>query len=765
MIIDRNVSRFVVFSEDSILNALNKISANKEGVIFTVSEGGILEGALTDGDLRRWLIGTDQIDINQSVSSIINKNIIHARFDSQPQSIARLLDNRCKAVPLVDGQHRIIAIAFGHHKAIEIGGRVISEEDPAFVIAEIGNNHNGSLDLAKQLIDEAVRAGADCAKFQMRSLSKLYKNPQDTVDDTADLGTQYTLDLLSRFQLKDEELFAAFDYCHTQGIIPLCTPWDEESLEKLDRYGLEAFKVASADFTNYDLISAIAKTRKPMLCSTGMTTEAEIKQGIAHLRNLAAPFVLLHCNSTYPAPFKDINIKYMLHLQREGECLVGYSGHERGINIAISAVALGAKVIEKHFTLDRTMEGNDHRVSLLPDEFAQMMAGIRETEAALGNVEERSVSQGEMMNRENLAKSLIAAVDIPPGTEITADMIEVKCPGQGLQPNRKGELIGRRIQSEKKAGDFFFPSDLGSGRVKPQDFSFPLAWGMPVRYHDLHKMVSLTNMDLVEIHLSYKDMEVDLSDYFGNPLGLDLVVHTPELFAGDHTLDLCSTNHDYRQRSLSEMQRVVDIARELSGHFTTSAPIRLVTNVGGFSHDSHLGPGGTAALYEILEDSLSKLDTEGVEIIPQTMPPFPWHFGGQQFHNLFVDPVEISDFCRRNGTRICLDVSHSKLACAHHGWSFSEFVNQVAPYTAHLHLADAAGVDGEGLQIEEGDIDWRALAQQVLQQMPGASFIPEIWQGHKNDGEGALKALQRLEKHFKQAQNRIADTIYAAVGE
>ena len=366
MIIDRNISRFVVFSEDSILNALSKISANKEGVIFSVSEGGILQGVLTDGDVRRWLIGTEQIDLNSSISEIINKNIVLAQHDDQPQAILRLLDSRCKAVPLVDQQHRIVAIAFGHDKAIEIGGRIISEDDPAFVIAEIGNNHNGSLELAKKLIDEAVRAGADCAKFQMRSIEELYRKSRNSGDDSADLGTQYTLDLLSRFQLSDDELFAAFDYCHKKEIIPLCTPWDQASLAKLDRYGLEAFKLASADFTNYDLMASIASTRKPMLCSTGMSSEAEIKQGIAKLRSLAAPFVLLHCNSTYPAPFKDLNIKYMLHLQRQGDCLVGYSGHERGTNVAIGAVALGAKVIEKHFTLDRSMEGNDHRVSLLP---------------------------------------------------------------------------------------------------------------------------------------------------------------------------------------------------------------------------------------------------------------------------------------------------------------------------------------------------------------------------------------------------------------
>ena len=373
-------------------------------------------------------------------------------------------------------------------------------------------------------------------------------------------------------------------------------------------------------------------------------------------------------------------------------------------------------------------------------------------EAALGNVEERDISQGEMMNRENLAKSLIAAVDIEAGTTVTADMIDVKCPGQGLQPNRKSDLLGQCLRAPKKAGDFFFPSDLGVGRVETRNFSFPIRWGVPVRYHDLEKMISLTNLELVEIHLSYKDLEIDLADYFHRHLDLGLIVHTPELFAGDHTLDLCSTDEAYRQQSLNEMQRVIDITRQLSEFFASSSPICMVTNVGGFSHDHHLDASGRSVLYERLEDSLSKLDLSGVELIPQTMPPFPWHFGGQQFHNLFVSPLEIVDFCNRNNMRTCLDVSHSKLACNHHGWSFAEFVGLVAPHTAHLHLADAAGVDGEGLQIDEGEIDWVLLADQILRYMPNATFIPEIWQGHKNDGEGARRSLVRLEQHFDKAK-------------
>ncbi len=750
MIIERSFSGYVVFSEDTILNALNKISENKERLIFVVSESGNLEGALSDGDLRRWLISTPDINLQKPIREIMNTDIRWASMDDSPEDISQLIEGKYTAIPLVDANKRMIAVAFCRHAEIEIAGRIISKNSPVFIIAEIGNNHNGSLERAKLLIDKVVSSSADCAKFQMRSMDQVYKNSGSTEDDSADLGAQYTLDLLSKFQLSDEQLFEAFDYCYERGIIPLCTPWDEESLAKLEDYGLQGYKLASADFTNYELISAIAQTRKPFFCSTGMSTEREIIDGISKLKSLGSPFVLLHCNSTYPAPFKDINLKYMLHLEQQGQCLVGYSGHERGINVAIAAVSLGARVVEKHFTLDRNMEGNDHKVSLLPNEFSRMVIGIRQIEKALGTVDERKLTQGEMMNRENLAKSLVASVDIQAGATITENMIEVRSPGQGLQPNRKNELIGCVLPTAKKIGDFFFSSDIGTARTQAKDYEFPHKWGVPVRYHDMMKMLEMSNMDLLEIHLSYKDMSLDFKKYIKVPIDVGLTVHSPELFEGDHTLDLCSLDDTYRKRSVVEMQQVINLTRELSESFNNQLPTCIVTNVGGFSHDSHIEVAQTLDLYNLLKDSFSELDMDGIEIIPQTMPPFPWHFGGQQFHNLFVDAESIVQFCKKNSMRVCLDTSHSKLACNHGNWSFTDFVRKVAPYTAHMHLADATGVDGEGIQITDGEIDWLAFADLAVDLMPNATFIPEIWQGHKNNGEGAWIALEGLERYFKK---------------
>lgn len=398
MFIDRNLTKYIVFAEDSIINALQKISDNKSRIIFSVTESGVLEGVVTDGDFRRWLVNQNIIDLNQPVSRIANKNFKSASFQEPPEKIQSYFSDQIEFVPLLDRNRHLVAVARKQPDSIKIGKFTIDAKSPVFVIAEIGNNHNGSLELAKKLIDLAVESGADCAKFQMRNLRSLYRNAGNANDVSEDLGSQYTLDLLSRFQLDPEEMFAAFNYCEGRNIIPLCTPWDLESLFLLEEYGMQAYKVASADLNNHDLLVALAKTGKPLICSTGMSTEQEIIEATALLKRLGAMYVLLHCNSTYPAPFKDVNLAYLDRLREISECPVGYSGHERGINVALAAVAKGAKVIEKHFTLDKSMEGNDHKVSLLPEEFTAMVQGIRQVEQALGTASERRLSQGELMS-------------------------------------------------------------------------------------------------------------------------------------------------------------------------------------------------------------------------------------------------------------------------------------------------------------------------------------------------------------------------------
>jgi sialic acid synthase SpsE/endonuclease IV len=746
MIVEKNIKSFIVLKDDTIEFALNKITENKSGHVVIVDGTGIPVGVLTDGDFRRWLLLTLNNDLSQPVDVVANKNFKFFNESVSLDYIIELFNEQISFIPLVDNRGRLVAIANSSNLTFTIGSHIISETTPTFTIAEIGNNHNGNLDLAKKLIDEAVMAGADCAKFQMRSMKSMYRNNKSDED----LGAEYTLDLLSRFQLSNENLFRAFDYCNKKGIIPLCTPFDLESLNALEGYGIMGYKLASADLTNHDLIFKMADTRKPLICSTGMSTESEITSAVKLLRSKGANYALLHCNSTYPAPYKDINLNYLPHLKKLGhDCEIGYSGHERGYMVPIAAVAKGARIIEKHFTLDRNMEGNDHRVSLLPDEFKEMVISIKAVEQAFGNGETRQITQGEMMNREFLAKSVIASRVINEGDIISENDLEIKSPGKGIAPYRKKELIGKVAKRNFNIGDFFFDDDIEENKVESRSYNFKMPFGIPVRYHDLKTIINKSNFDLLEFHLSYKDMELDPVQFL-DPEGynLDLVIHSPELFAEEHIMDLCSEDLEYRSRSIAELQKVINITRKIKPYFKKANRPKIIINAGGSTQDGFISLDKRAEKYEMIANALNSLDSEGVEIIPQTMPPFPWHFGGQRYHNLFMDADDIVKFCRQNNTRICLDISHSKLLCNHKHESFKEFLEKVSQFAAHIHMVDALGVDGEGLQINEGDIDFSLVASVFHEKCPKASFIPEIWQGHKNDCKGFWVALERLEKHF-----------------
>ena len=240
-------------------------------------------------------------------------------------------------------------------------------------------------------------------------------------------------------------------------------------------------------------------------------------------------------------------------------------------------------------------------------------------------------------------------------------------------------------------------------------------------------------------------MDLDPAGYLLGTYPAGFVVHAPELFSGSRLMDLATPDEAYRNYSVRETQRVIDITRELRKYFPKEQRPMIVANVGGFTMDEPLPTSAIQGYYERFAGSLNELNFEGVELIPQTMAPFPWHFGGQRYQNIFVKADEIVNWCQRLNLRMCFDVSHSLLTCNHLGVDFYDFAAQVAPVTAHLHLGDAKGLNGEGLQVGEGDIDFDRLGAILKTSSPRASFIPEIWQGHKNGGEGFWVALERLE--------------------
>lgn len=725
-------------SVSEIFSALEKF---KNKVVFLEDENRILSGSITDGDLRRFFLKTGEIDSKTPAKELMNSDVYYIHNTSIDKLPINGLLEKYGEIPVVDEKRHIIRILSNERTYFSFGATWTTDKGEPFVIAEIGNNHQGDLNTAMELIKSAKNSGADCAKFQMRTMSSLYRESKKSND----LGAEYTLDLLSKFQLSDEELYQCFDYCRDAGMMPLCTPWDTESLSKLEAYGMEGYKVASADFTNYELLDALVLTGKPLIISTGMSTELECVQTVDFLNKRTSNFILLHCNSTYPTPFKDVNLKYMETLRRISKAPVGYSGHERGTSVAIASAALGAVVIEKHLTFDKLQEGNDHKVSLTPGEFKQMVQGIREVSSSLGTSIERTLTQGELMNRENLAKSIVAKKHISPGEVFIEDMFIFRSPGQGLQPNRMFELLGKRAQREIEVGDFLFQSDIDEKNFVFNKFKFIRPFGVPVRYGDYLYMKRVSNISFVEFHLSYQDL--DLNDPIEGYHDFGYSVHAPELFADDHLLDLASADEDYRNKSVMNLQRTIETARNLRKHFNQARDPILIVNVGGWSQDGFLQKDDIQEKTHLLKTSLAEIDFTGVELAIQTMPPFPWHFGGQQYHNLFVDSEFIDKFCSDTGHKICLDVSHSMMSCNFLKVDFlNEYYPKIKNHVNYMHIVDAKDVDGEGVQIGLGDVPFKDLCNLLNNDLPEVPFVPEVWQGHKDLGAGFWDALVFLEK-------------------
>ena len=315
-----------------------------------------------------------------------------------------------------------------------------------FIIAEAGVNHNGSLELAKKLIDVAVVAGADAVKFQTFKAENLVsKNAQK-----ADYQKQTTnseesqFDMIKKLELNVQTHKILMDYCKEKNIMFLSTPFDHNSIELLNDLGLEIFKIPSGEITNLPYLRHIGKLNKKVILSTGMADIGEIEDALDILISSGTKkenIIVLHANTMYPTPVEDVNLKAMVTIGNTFDIAYGYSDHTLGIEVDIAAVALGACCIEKHFNLDCTMEGPDHKASLEPDELKAMVKAIRNIELALGSSVKKP-SKSEIPNMQIARKSIVAKVDIKKGEIFSADNLTIKRPGNGINPMRWYEIVG-----------------------------------------------------------------------------------------------------------------------------------------------------------------------------------------------------------------------------------------------------------------------------------------------------------------------------------
>lgn len=315
-----------------------------------------------------------------------------------------------------------------------------------FIIAEAGVNHNGSVELAKKLIDAAVEAGADAVKFQTFKAEKLVsKNAQkaEYQKQTTDKA-ESQFDMIKKLELDEATHHELMSYCKSKNILFLSTPFDHDSIELLNDLGLEIFKIPSGEITNLPYLRHIGKLGKEVILSTGMADIGEIEDALDILIEAGTKkenITVLHANTMYPTPMEDVNLKSMVTIGNTFDIAFGYSDHTLGIEVDIAAVAMGASCIEKHFTLDKTMEGPDHKASLEPDELIAMVKAIRNIELALGSCIKKP-SKSETPNMQIARKSIVAKTVIKKGELLSEENIAIKRPGNGINPMRWDEIVG-----------------------------------------------------------------------------------------------------------------------------------------------------------------------------------------------------------------------------------------------------------------------------------------------------------------------------------
>ena len=322
------------------------------------------------------------------------------------------------------------------------------------IIAEAGVNHNGSLELAKQLVKKAYEAGVDYVKFQTfkseKVVSKNAKKADYQIENTGK-KEESQLEMVKKLELSYDDHQILIDYCNELGIKFFSTAFDFDSIEYLHSLGLGLWKIPSGEVTNYPFLKRIAAYNEKTILSTGMCDMEDVRAAVNALYKNGLSkenLILLHCNTEYPTPFEDVNLKAMDALRNEFGVEVGYSDHTKGIEVPIAAVALGATVIEKHFTLDRNMEGPDHKASLEPDELKAMVSAIRNIEQAVGGDGTKHVSESERKNIAIARKSIVAACDIKEEEVFTEQNLTVKRPGSGISPMRWEEVLGMKAKRD-----------------------------------------------------------------------------------------------------------------------------------------------------------------------------------------------------------------------------------------------------------------------------------------------------------------------------
>ena len=748
LVIDTNYA-YTCLDTTPISSVLQLLGDSNYLSVVVVTSDNQLAGIISNGDIIRNL-STEHSSIDTlKALDLMNKYPTFLPMESHADSIEHLLAKKIRVVPIIDDNHHLVSVAYYGSKSFFISTTNISEANAdIYSIAEIGVNHQGDTEEAISLIRAAHDAGFNAVKFQFRD-DDLYCS-RDSFDE--DLSVQYIQDELKRVNLTFEDEVLLVSFAKQLNLHVIVTPFTHKALERATKLNIDALKIASCDLTNIPLIQKCIDTGLPLILSTGMSFEHEIISTASFVSARTSNYIFLHCNSTYPAPPSDINLAYIPRLSEITSNIVGYSSHDGDVSIPLSSISLGARCIEVHITSDKKSIGTDHQASLPVNELKQFVSSISSIALAIGSSKPRVPSQGEVANKFTLSKSLCYAHNFAKNHSLSADDLVLRSPGDGFSYSEILSFLNKPLMRDVQKFSMLSSSDFESPKLiaadseieKPQ---FPHAnWGIPVRYRDYKSLHNKFNAPVYEFHMSSKDLLLDPSDFVDINNGSNCVVHAIEQYNDGFILDLCSLDDGIRLESVKRLTNLVNHSLRLAEFFPSTANPKIVVNVGGFTSNNFASASLRDSMLKSFDLSVSALKPlmSSCTLLPQTMPPYPWHQGGRSFHNLCTSVETLKYISSALHGKVCLDISHSYMWCNYTNESFLNYVNSISDLISHVHVSDASRTSQEGLQIGTGHVPIPEIMYTLTNSE--ISWIVEIWQGHLCSGKGFSTALQKLSK-------------------
>ena len=739
---------------------LNQIRGSGGFPVVLLNGDDSLFGVVSSGDIADYLARHPDKPLDAiRAEDVANQSPVVGHLNDGLETIeGYLAPQRIRCLPVLDTSRKVVRVVSRQDPYLQIGRFRVSAQTPPLLLAEIGVNHNGDSKEALWLVRQAAAAGCQAVKFQHRGQDLYNRNEINSFD----LGTQYIIAEIERTRLPISVLADCCLLARDLGMEAVITPFDEAALEEVLCSGAmpAALKIASCDLTNHPLIRSCAATNLPLVLSTGMSYERDIQATSQLLRTLMVEHAFLHCNSTYPAPPHDINLAYLPRLREITRTIVGYSSHDGDPIIPTCSVAHGARIVEFHITRSHESQGTDHRASIEVKDLEPFVRACALIHEATGQPIPRTPTQGELANRQSLGKSYALREARAAGYRLSSEDLILVSPGSGFGVDQLEQLLGRTLQRPCAARRLLRAVDLDGIRDASIGDLAPAVEGLerlgyitgiPVRYHDISEMQQSFQLPMLEFHMSDRDLRLDPADFFIEPLkDVELIVHAVEQYEDGFILDLASSDPVILGRSMNEIQRLCNHINRLRSFFRPSEQVPVVLNLGGFTTDGFLAETAYRDTLDRAAHSLQQLTERHRELrlLPQTMPPFPWHQGGRSFHNLLTSRDRVHDFLEATSSDLCFDVSHTALSCAHFGESIEDHVATMAGRIVHVHLSDAQGTNAEGLEVGEGSIDFHKLHQAIHRKGQRLYLIPEIWQGHLNSGEKFARSLIRFHERL-----------------